>query len=65
MYMADVRFPYQLLSVFLGLRATLVMGELGSSVQLLVILVHPDFLNLSSDFSDLGFHSSSHDFVSL
>lgn len=32
---------------------------------LVQFLVHPDFLNTDGGFSDLDFHSSSHDFVRL
>ena len=62
--MADVRSSYQLLSVLLGFKATSVMGKLGSFAQFLVMLVHPDFLNLSG-FSALGSHSFSQDVISL
>lgn len=34
-------------------------------LQFLVMLVHPDFLNMSGGFSDLGSHSSSYNSVSL
>ena len=52
---------HQLRSIRLGLRATSAMGELGSSLQFLKMLVHLDFLNMNGGFFDLGSHSSSHD----
>lgn len=61
--MLDVGFSRQLQSILLGLQATSAMGERGSSTQFLTMLVHLDFLNLSGGFSDLGSHSSNHDYV--
>ena len=49
----------------LGLNAPSVMGRLGSPVQFFVRLVRLDFLNMSGGFSDLGCHSSSHNFICL
>ena len=61
--MPDGGFSCQLQSILLGLKATSAMGELGSSVQFLAMLMHLDFLNMSGDFSDLGSHSSNHDYI--